>query len=316
MKKYIFHPGVREQHTCGSLTHFYHFLYGIYLPLIYQLEDKKQHNIIVPSCGPMNKHLTSLKGYNINIESPSTLALLNYPTIMCEPWDTFNNPAVGHMSNVTNDMFNTVNDRINNMFDIDTGKKDIDILFINRDVSTSLLESDSLENINHEYITHIPSISNNKTSASGNIFYEAGACRRSISNVMELVSQLCKISSVMITELSNLTIREQFELFSRAKVIIGQHGAGLSHVFRANHKSLVIEILPIDMHKTCFKKHTMFEQICKKNFIKYVKVLQTTGKCNNKKITLKEAWSETNPNNHAPVTLDDTVLRRIKQHIK
>ena len=309
----------------GSLAHFYHFLYGLYLPLIYQIKFPKWTNITLPSCGPMNKHLRNLPGFNVNIVPATTIASLNYQRINCLPWDTFWCSQKNNKQILTAEMLSIVNKKIDKIFDIKNIKRDIDILFINRGVSTCLLDYDCLENINHENVTNpeTPGVCYDKTAAEQSPLYNSGATRRSIYNAMGLITQLNKLAPVTIAELTHMPIQDQFRLFSRAKVIIGQHGAGLSHAFRANSESLLIEIQPIDMYKSGAECFTMFEKICNLNNINYTRILQSdpTRTVTNLAPDTKDdryypgVWSADNKNNHAPVKLDDNILKLIQQYI-
>jgi hypothetical protein len=77
-------------------------------------------------------------------------------------------------------------------------------------------------------------------------FYHSYAQRRIVYNHDELKRKLKKIykDKFINIELDGLSIFEQYNLFSNAKVIIGQHGAGLSNIYFMNDNSTVIEICP------------------------------------------------------------------------
>lgn len=325
MKKITFMANLVDVKGRGSLTHFYHFLYGLYLPLIYQIKYPKNKLITVPSCGSMNRHLTNLPGFNINIEPPANISSLNYSHINCKPWDAFWCSGKDNKQILTAEMLNIVNKRIDKLFDISIKKKDIDILFINREVTTCVLDYESLENVNHENVTApvTPGVCYDIIEAVKSPLYQSGSNRRSIYNVIELVTQLNKIAPVTVAELTHMPIQDQFRLFSRAKVIIGQHGAGLGHAFRVSDNSLVIEIQPIDMYNSgaeCFK---MFEKLCNIRNIHYTKIIQSDPSQAVKNFApdptdnryYPEIWSLDNKNNHAPVELDNNTIKIIKQYI-
>lgn len=88
--------------------------------------------------------------------------------------------------------------------------------------------------------------------------------RRGIQNEHLLFRQLIKIFNkkfgicVKHVELSTLSIRQQFELFATAKIVIAQHGAALAYApFMPNDPSdpgIVLELLPLinpTFHLTC-----------------------------------------------------------------
>ena len=75
-----------------------------------------------------------------------------------------------------------------------------------------------------------------------------GATRRSIINHNELKTSLetyCAQHRVMFRniKLESMTFREQFELFSRNGIVIGQHGAGLANaMWLTPHQSSLVEL--------------------------------------------------------------------------
>ena len=72
--------------------------------------------------------------------------------------------------------------------------------------------------------------------------------RRSIQNSLEFekeLSSLCeKVGfSYRTIILEDYSLLEQFYLFSNAKIVIGQHGAGLTNIFFMSKNTYVVEIL-------------------------------------------------------------------------
>lgn len=70
-----------------------------------------------------------------------------------------------------------------------------------------------------------------------------GPNKRSIPNLHELVERLRELGSTELVEASELTPLEMFIRCSSAKVIVGQHGAGLSNVFFLPPGASMVEIV-------------------------------------------------------------------------
>lgn len=74
---------------------------------------------------------------------------------------------------------------------------------------------------------------------------EAGNLRRSIPNMEELLERLSSLGRcVKPTMLESLPLRQAAELFSRAKVVVMQHGAAMANLVFCQASTCVCEILP------------------------------------------------------------------------
>jgi len=84
------------------------------------------------------------------------------------------------------------------------------------------------------------------TNFTNELKNNAGGQRRIIYNHDQLKNKLSKIykSEFKNIILEELTIYEQFNIFNNAKIIIGQHGAGLSNIFFCKDNTTIIEISP------------------------------------------------------------------------
>jgi hypothetical protein len=85
----------------------------------------------------------------------------------------------------------------------------------------------------------------------------SGTSRRSILNHNALMSTLRSIVNEPFVfqnlQLEKITFRDQVNLFSKAKIVIAQHGASLANCIWMNPKSIVIELnSEIEMHKDHF----------------------------------------------------------------
>lgn len=126
-------------------------------------------------------------------------------------------------------------------------------------------------------------LSSNKPEKTDKAKY-SGADRRDIRNFKELQLRLEKTFGetrvVRTVFLEQLTFAEQFSLFRRSRVIIGQHGAGLSNLFFCpkNVTAGVIEISPYsgkrDEGKFTRATPLCFKHIANKVGIGYVKITQ------------------------------------------
>ena len=72
----------------------------------------------------------------------------------------------------------------------------------------------------------------------------AGKQRRSIPNINSLCQRLRKSCSVGKHCLEDMEFAAQIALFSRAKVVVAQHGAALSNIVWMRPSSLVLEVIP------------------------------------------------------------------------
>ncbi|MCF8260980.1 MAG: glycosyltransferase family 61 protein [Melioribacteraceae bacterium] len=84
-----------------------------------------------------------------------------------------------------------------------------------------------------------------------------GSTRRSILNHHELSTTLQSMVKAPFEfhnlQLENLSFRDQIEIFSKAKVVIAQHGAGLANCIWMNPKSIMVE-LSSELHYLHFER--------------------------------------------------------------
>ncbi|WP_189477505.1 glycosyltransferase family 61 protein [Halioglobus pacificus] len=85
----------------------------------------------------------------------------------------------------------------------------------------------------------------------------SGSLRRSLPNKADIWAALrdnCpKDLSPVHVQLEHLTFSQQVELFYSAKIVIGQHGAGLTNCLWMQPGSAVMEINPYDLRRPHFK---------------------------------------------------------------
>jgi len=115
-------------------------------------------------------------------------------------------------------------------------------------------------------IEKIKSEINPKNTEKKYIFIVRNEKNRFIKNKEETFLMLKEIiPKIEKVELENKTFEEQVEMFHNAKVVIGQHGAGLVNIIWTKEECVVIEI-----DKNHGRKH--FENLCKslkKEYYKY-----------------------------------------------
>lgn len=73
-----------------------------------------------------------------------------------------------------------------------------------------------------------------------------GASRRHLLNEPEIVAQISEVADVHVAVLEDADLALQVDLFRRAEIVIGQHGAGLNGLIWCAPGSSVLEILPRD----------------------------------------------------------------------
>ena len=96
-----------------------------------------------------------------------------------------------------------------------------------------------------EYIINsIPNLSKSNKSYHEKIYISrSDSTKRKILNEIELIALLKKLNFQIII-LSEMNIFDQINLFKKAKVIIGYHGAGFTNLVFSSPKTKVIEIHP------------------------------------------------------------------------
>ena len=229
----------------GSITHYFHFLYGVFIPLVleYQKYSKQYENVVFiigDDVGPMLRILMQLP-----IDIKLKIFMPNYNDLDVEvmylaPMDihpTRNKNDIIRVNKmwamqITYDIYKEINlcmqNWIKNNVMVVNNKEIYDIVIIERKTNKS-------------YSTI--QIADNKWK---DIMLTSGSERRSIINHNEVVSEVKKIfknKSIINISLEYLSLFDQYLLFSNAKLVIAQHGAALGHIIFMNNSSHVIEIV-------------------------------------------------------------------------
>ncbi|MGW5837773.1 glycosyltransferase family 61 protein [Methylorubrum extorquens] len=93
---------------------------------------------------------------------------------------------------------------------------------------------------------------------------------RKISNFDE-VSNLLKDYDFQIVDPSQLSLKDQIDIFAGADIIVGTMGAGMTNIVFSNPSSFVVNLAPSNMPDTffyllsCHKQHHYIEMRCKVN---------------------------------------------------
>ncbi len=225
----------------GSITHFYHFFYGVLIPLILvHLDIKKNLFNIYGDTGPMIKIL---------YEMPFTIKLLQHIPKECYdliPLDSFKSKFIN--KRITLQYGEKI--KICDFFEknVPFYLKDLhfkDIVLIERNIDPSYKHIDySKQHIELQKLGQL-----------------SGKERRYITNHEEIVSYLKSSypDNFINVSLERTSIYYQYLLFKNAKIIIANHGAALSNVIFMKENTNVIEI--ISKHKLNKENEDTFKNL-------------------------------------------------------
>jgi hypothetical protein len=219
---------VKLNSNYGTITHYYHFFYGVLVPLIlYHLKHKETNFIITDNLGPMLKILYEIP---LNIlfkcETPQKFTKII-------PLDNFRSKYFFRKE--SNRMSYEDKIKICNFFKVNVPEyikcnKSYDIVLIERgnDPKYKLLN----------YSKDHPLLQKLGT--------KSGSERRAIKNHREICLALEKDYGDKFKNivLENTSIYYQYHIFSNAKLIIAQHGAALANVIFMKDFTNVLEIIP------------------------------------------------------------------------
>lgn len=258
----------------GSVSHYFHFFYGALIPLIeYHLTNNHQPFIITTNIGPFDRIISELfadelfvgytkplvinqSGVNDekilqfyddkslnkylygNIISNKNfvydMAKIDENTIKLPTYDFFGNQFVKFKDVVNegykklNQIRNEINYFIENkMPDKYKNIKTYDIILLDRKTDPYYMKEMKEQNKKYK-----------------NIYFTSGSQRRYILNHEKLAEKLNSLygADLGLISLENMSIFEQYQIFKNAKIIIGQHGAGLANLFFCNNNPHIIEI--------------------------------------------------------------------------
>ena len=206
----------------GSAEHFFHFFFGILIPLVlYQATKSAKTLYFVRSCGPMNRFWRELNFDNLAIVEKSSIAKLgqHFPKTTLYGFDSHAHYDVDGFSKARRYILERLG--MTNPISQDT-ETPSGVLMINRGQPDPYYNSSQAE------------------------IKGSGAQRRSIPNFRELADAFRQIeSTTKVVRPELIPLRDQVRLFGNAKVVVMQHGSAIANIIWMKPRSKLIEIRPI-----------------------------------------------------------------------
>jgi hypothetical protein len=260
---------IRCTSKMGKLSHYYHFTMNCVIPSVLFYRAHPKHRIVLCnndalSVGP----LTMLPHYKAILPMVETSAncsrMVEESDIVVLPgYDDHHGSGA---SRLELDDWQTVHDHFQELTPADLPTSYLfpkwDILLVRRANSTAF---------------------DNTTLTAMNLSMAiSGASRRSISNIFDVERGLMSTfgaDRVKMVVLEDMSIIEQYWTFYNAKIVVGQHGAGLVNVVYANREGFqgLIEMSPYvyDRHGLNFRAFSeCFEYLSQARNTQYIKVHQ------------------------------------------
>lgn len=209
--------------TRGPLHNFFHFFFGYFVPLYWRQMREPESPMAVVAVAPHKewldllpgnppKRLNSLKAMKHSYLSRKSGYSPDYRVEGVLGWDKWEKFPTRPLQEIAREIRRTIGNRPASSLD----GKPADILVLLR---------------NHQ-----------PRFFSENYGLPYGATKRDIPNLEELVSELEGKYSIKALDPGSLAPREVISLFSRAKLVVGQHGAGLTNCFFLPPGASIIEI--------------------------------------------------------------------------
>ena len=251
----------------GSVEHYYHFFMGFLVPLVhwyYSTEARRTYpRIYIRSCALLDSIV-----FEIDLKGVVVLNRELHKSLESEPEyeDNYLEHVVlegyDHPTRYSKEVFDYVKSRVESLFFLKmersvkkiTQRKSEKILVINRSTPNYYYSSDKSE------------------------IRTAGTDRRSIPNFNEIIELLPKENTVSTT-MEGKTLREQFLLFSNAKIVVAQHGAALANIIFCGADTRIVEIVPQDLPQSILVTN-YFGELAKRLHLEYACVRQTSRHSN------------------------------------
>lgn len=245
----------------GSVEHFFHFLLGFHVPLVYHLTNVWDRGdfdrLLVRSCGPLDPLVREIGDDRIEIVDKSEHSRMaeqpaGFDAIEIKGNDyprTYDarrfSAAREHLAG--SDAVQAEIRALSDTWPRDDGR----ILLIQRGAGPAFYDSE-------------------RSEAKG-----SGMQRRSIANHDALFQAIRNRHRGCINiKLENTTLARQFALFHLADVMIAQHGAALANIIWARNDATVIEIVPRTLRPDQ-KENDFFRNLAWCTGLRYRRILQS-----------------------------------------
>ena len=216
-------------HWSGSVQEYYHFLLGYLGPIMLWVARNPEKQIAVRDCGPMNIWIdTFLTDTDVELLNPGAMLHLfagkvHRSTVL----RGFDDPA-SFDSRRLNEFRNLILEKTHHKPGrSQLGGTDGDNLEVAK--SITVVDRASSGAFNDTNAAEVPA---------------SGAAVRSIPNLHNAIHASGFAEQTTIVDAAHIAPADQVRLFENTKVLVGQHGAGLTNMLWMRPGSSVIEILP------------------------------------------------------------------------
>lgn len=205
----------------SSVEHFYHFLLSYFLPIEAYVRHRHLTEIVLRDCGPLNPWFDLL-----STSARITIAPRDEVAGLVE------SAGEGGRRVVLLKSFERHHDRRRRGLNHIAGR-----------VAQRLASTGQLASEPTTLIERIAPDSFYDTIAEN---LSAGSQRRSIPNFAELLSHLRQVTSLQVFHGELMSPEQQVACMRETRVLIAQHGAGLTSMVWMRRGGLIVEILPLE----------------------------------------------------------------------
>lgn len=254
------HRFVATHQREGRIESFHHFLGALFYPLILHAERfgfDPGSVLHVQDCGSMNRHLEALSehiGVTLRLFPPemssSLFAAKSDKVLRLPPFDASNS-----------------SDKWLHDHEIETIRSfgliwapsdnapDLPVLLISRGESDPHFGTQRFRNLYPNLMA----------------LNQTGSSRRHIPNEDEVIEAISHETVPYVVKLEAVEFTEQIKLFRRARIVIGQHGAGLNGLMWCKAGTNVLEILP---HGMLGEPDTYFRSMARRLELRHTYMIQ------------------------------------------